>query len=44
MTRKQAIKALFNQNRTEAMFGRKLVQESRALAKRREEAKARRRK
>jgi hypothetical protein len=44
MTRKQAIKALFNQNRTETIFGRKLAQENRALAKRREEAKARRQK
>lgn len=42
MTRKQAIKALFNQNRTEAMFGRKAAQENRLLARKREAARDRR--
>ena len=39
MTRREAIKSLFNQNRTEAMFGSESARENRILTKKRAEAK-----
>ncbi len=42
MTRKQAIKALFNQNLTETIFGAEAARANRILVKKRAAAKAKR--